>query len=65
MQVCWDESAQATPNGQLVFFAKFLANTGVFDGWGTHERGCQWRLVAPGLDEQCARSAESAVGNGH
>ena len=27
----WDESAQATPNRQLVFFAEFLACTGVFD----------------------------------
>ncbi len=33
MQVRWDESAQATPNGQLVFFAEFLASTGVFDRW--------------------------------
>jgi hypothetical protein len=33
MQVRWDESTQATPNGQLVFFAEFLACTGVFDRW--------------------------------
>ena len=33
MMVRWDESAQATPNGQLVFFAEFLATTGVFDHW--------------------------------
>lgn len=33
MQVRWDEGAQATPNGQLVFFAEFLAATGVFDRW--------------------------------
>jgi hypothetical protein len=33
MHVRWDESAQATPNGQLVFFAEFLASTGVFDQW--------------------------------
>jgi len=33
IQVQWDESAQATPNGQLVFFAEFLACTGVFDRW--------------------------------
>jgi len=33
MHVRWDETAQATPNGQLVFFAEFLAATGVFDRW--------------------------------
>ena len=33
MHVCWDEHAAATPNGQLLFFAEFLAATGVFDSW--------------------------------
>jgi hypothetical protein len=33
MHVRWDEHAAATPNGQLVFFAEFLATTGVFDRW--------------------------------
>jgi hypothetical protein len=33
MHVSWDESAQATPNGQLVFFAEFLRAAGVFDEW--------------------------------
>jgi hypothetical protein len=33
MHVRWDETAPATPNGQLVFFAEFLATTGVFDRW--------------------------------
>ena len=33
MHVRWDESAQATPHGQLVFFAEFLATAGVFDRW--------------------------------
>jgi hypothetical protein len=33
MHVRWDEHAAATPNGQLVFFAQFLAATGVFDRW--------------------------------
>lgn len=33
MQVRWDEGAQATPNGQLVFFTEFLAATGIFDDW--------------------------------
>ena len=33
MHVRWDEGAPATPNGQLVFFAEFLASAGVFDRW--------------------------------
>jgi len=33
MHVRWDEGAQATPNGQLVFFAEFLATAGIFDRW--------------------------------
>lgn len=33
MHVRWDESSQATPNGQLVFFAEFLRAAGVFDDW--------------------------------
>jgi hypothetical protein len=33
MHVRWDESAQATPNGQLVFFAEFLATAGIFERW--------------------------------
>lgn len=33
MHVRWDEGAVATPHGQLVFFAEFLAATGVFDRW--------------------------------
>ena len=33
MHVRWDAGAAATPHGQLVFFAEFLATTGVFDRW--------------------------------
>ena len=33
MRVRWDETAQATPHGQLVFLAEFLATAGVFDRW--------------------------------
>ena len=33
MHVRWDETAQATPHGQIVFFAEFLATAGVFDRW--------------------------------
>ena len=29
----WDEAAAATPHGQLMFFAEFLAATGVFERW--------------------------------
>ena len=31
MHVRWDETAQATPHGQVVFFAEFLATAEVFD----------------------------------
>lgn len=33
MHVRWDDTARATPHGQLVFFAEFLATAGVFDRW--------------------------------
>lgn len=33
MHVHWDTQAQATPNGQLVFFTEFLATAGVFDAF--------------------------------
>ena len=33
MHVQWDPGAAATPHGQLVFFAEFLAATGVFEQW--------------------------------
>ncbi len=33
MHVRWDEGAAATPHGQPVFFAEFLAATGVFERW--------------------------------
>jgi hypothetical protein len=33
MHVRWDEEAQATANGPLVFFAEFLATAGIFDRW--------------------------------
>ena len=33
MHVRWDEGAAATAHGQLVFFAEFLAATGVFERW--------------------------------
>jgi hypothetical protein len=33
IHVRWDQSAQARPHGQLVFFAEFLGVAGVFDNW--------------------------------
>jgi hypothetical protein len=33
IHVRWDEAATATPHGQLVYFAEFLAATGVFERW--------------------------------
>jgi hypothetical protein len=33
VHVRWDETAHATPHGQIVFFAEFLATAGVFDRW--------------------------------
>ncbi len=33
VHVRWDAGASATPHGQLVFFAEFLATTGVFERW--------------------------------
>jgi hypothetical protein len=33
IHIRWDEGAATTPHGQLVFFAEFLATTGVFERW--------------------------------
>jgi hypothetical protein len=44
MHVRWDQSAQATPHGQIVFFAEFLATAGVFDRW---VEGCPLRYSSP------------------
>ena len=33
MHVRWDRGAAATPHGQWVFFAEFLAATGLFERW--------------------------------
>ena len=33
VHVRWDETAQATPHGQILFFAELLATAGVFDRW--------------------------------
>jgi Transposase DDE domain group 1 len=44
VHVRWDETAQATPHGQIVFFAEFLATAGVFDRW---VQGCPLRYSSP------------------
>ena len=44
MHVRWDEAAQATPHGQLVFFAEFLATAGVFERW---VEGCPLSYSSP------------------
>jgi len=44
MHVRWDETARATPHGQLVFFAEFLATAGVFDRWVD---GCPLNYSSP------------------
>jgi hypothetical protein len=33
MHVRWDHVAQATPHGQIVYFAEFLVTVGIFDNW--------------------------------
>jgi len=33
MHVRWNHGAQATPHGQIVYFAEFLATAGIFDKW--------------------------------
>jgi hypothetical protein len=44
VHVRWDETAQATPHGQIVFFAEFLATAGVFEHW---VQGCPLQYSSP------------------
>ena len=44
MHVRWDETAQATPHGQIVYFAEFLATAGIFDSW---VQSCPLRYTSP------------------
>ena len=46
IHVRWDETAQATPHGQIVFFAEFLAISAVFDRW---VQACPCAAAAPTL----------------
>jgi hypothetical protein len=44
VHVRWDQTARATPHGQIVFFAEFLATGGVFDRW---VQGCPLHYSSP------------------
>lgn len=44
MHVRWDHSAQATPHGQIVYFAEFLATAGIFDNW---VKACPLHYTSP------------------
>ena len=44
MHVRWDETAQATPHGQIVYFAEFLATAGIFESW---VQSCSLRYSSP------------------
>ena len=44
VHVRWDDTAQATPHGQVMFFADFLATAGVFDRW---VQGCPLHCSSP------------------
>lgn len=50
VHVRWDETAQATPHGQIVFFAEFLATAGVFDRW---VQACPLRYSSPNASRPC------------
>ena len=44
VHVQWDDTASATPHGQLVFFAECLATAGLFEGW---VQECPLRYISP------------------
>ncbi len=44
MHVRWDETAQATPHGQIVYFAEFLATADIFESW---VQSCPLRYNSP------------------
>jgi hypothetical protein len=44
MHVRWDHAAKATPHGQLVYFAEFLATAGIFDNW---VKACPLHYTSP------------------
>ncbi len=44
MHVRWDHGAQATPHGQIVYFAEFLATAGIFDNW---VKACPLHYTSP------------------
>jgi hypothetical protein len=48
MHVRWDDSASATPHGQLAYFAQYLNATGVFERWVS---GCPLRYSSGNAPE--------------
>jgi hypothetical protein len=44
MHVRWNHEAQATPHGQIVYFAEFLATAGIFDKW---VKACPLHYTSP------------------
>lgn len=44
MHVRWDHGAQATPHGQIVYFAEFLDTAGIFDNW---VKNCPLHYTSP------------------
>lgn len=44
MHVRWDHGAQATPHGQIVYFAELLATAGIFDNW---VKACPLHYTSP------------------
>lgn len=44
IHVRWDEGGSATPSGQLVYFAEYLEETGLFTHW---QEGCPLNYTSP------------------
>ena len=63
MLVRWDEGAAATPHGQLVFFAEFLAATGVFERW-VSECPLQYRSGKSQMEANFQRERAAAAAPG-
>jgi hypothetical protein len=48
MHVRWDKTAQATTQGQIVYFAWFFATAGIFESWVQCRPPCYSSPNAPG-----------------
>jgi hypothetical protein len=44
--VQWDQTASASPNAQLTFFAELLATTGIYESWVD---SCPLRYTSPNV----------------